>query len=325
VNDQISDKWESDMVAQWKTQYNDQQAAGTGFFTGADDKELPDPDGQLSNPTYEEQKTAGDHVSVFSEYRGFILDGGGFDAGGQNGHTGGHKRLSPARKEALLEVDHTPNLQYSPPGGVKTYFDSATRIWSREAGVHVYYVTDNSNLPAPPFVDGMTTTEFDQVAMTYLSAHRGTPGGPTSVDAALRRYFTHIIVLSSIPGPRSGALGFTYTEMDTSLKERRGIYINTAQIQIQANLWNAANPPAISTTEVGGVTIAHEVMHMVIAPNDATQWDSGEHRIGVPPEFEPTLMKSGAGFTKNHLREASVKIDMVTQLWIDLASNPALQ
>lgn len=63
-----------------------------------------DPDGPGPLP---EHKTEGDSLAVFQEYRGFILDGG-------PGHSGGHTRLSPARKEFLVEVDIMAGVTHMP-------------------------------------------------------------------------------------------------------------------------------------------------------------------------------------------------------------------
>ena len=49
-----------------------------------------------------EHKTAGDSLIVRQEYRGFVVDGGGYDWNGRNPHPGGHTRLSPVFKELLV-------------------------------------------------------------------------------------------------------------------------------------------------------------------------------------------------------------------------------
>jgi hypothetical protein len=108
-NDGIADTWERAAVGQWENQYRErvQPANVLSWFDPLDafgspmDDEQADPDGP--GPLVA-QKTEGDHIPVFDEYRGFILNGGGFD-GTKMKSTGGHLRLSPARKEALIEVD----------------------------------------------------------------------------------------------------------------------------------------------------------------------------------------------------------------------------
>lgn len=52
--------------------------------------------------------SVGDKFTVFQEYRGYILDGGGHDGTGANPHSRGQKRLSAAYKELLIEIEVMP-------------------------------------------------------------------------------------------------------------------------------------------------------------------------------------------------------------------------
>jgi hypothetical protein len=77
---------------------------------------------------------------------------------GDNGGTvvtqyegGGHIRLSPYRKEALLEIDHenTANLTGLPQTGLQTYFEYASELTidsTHGAEIYLYYIFDDTSL-----------------------------------------------------------------------------------------------------------------------------------------------------------------------------------
>ena len=114
--DGFADKWEIQMGQRWTTQYGlpaftDPQALAhfspTPVAGKYKDDEKADPDG--AGPLVPQAET-GDAHDIVEEYRGYILDGGGLNGAGTNGHAGGHIRLDPARKEILVEVDRGAGL-----------------------------------------------------------------------------------------------------------------------------------------------------------------------------------------------------------------------
>jgi hypothetical protein len=108
--DAMADLWEGAMLTEWRTQFGqplvtyEGRPQGVGDLSPLADGELQDPDGDGARP---EHAGPGDGLTVFQEYRGFILDGGRHR---QSEHPGGHRRLSAARKELLIEVSEMDNI-----------------------------------------------------------------------------------------------------------------------------------------------------------------------------------------------------------------------
>jgi len=219
--DRIADRWERDMVRVWNNQYGATETIGPAFFGkdaagNYDDKEERDPDSPPGNPAADTDggrnlpphKTQGDSLTVAQEYRGLVLDGGGFDGRGRGGHAGGHVRLSPVFKEYLWEVDimaqpDPPAPQYPTPRGgfvallnavAADYSDQtgatglpAPRATGRGAGIHVYWVIDDTSMihgvfGAPVNADRfaalyrhpLLSSEF--VHVLFVDDHRGRAG-----------------------------------------------------------------------------------------------------------------------------------------------------
>jgi hypothetical protein len=334
------------MVAEWNQQYGEHHFANAPwdacrFFTavyrwlpllpytettlGWDwvPHEPRDPDG--SGPLVP-QRTEGDRIPVFAEYRGFILDGGGFDGSGGNAHLGGHKRLSPARREVLLEVDREDVLAQLPPGGVRDYLNVAGRVWSHAqqgAGCYVYYILDDQNLPAHNFLPGDPLLGASGVyakQMAYLAQHRGStlPGAAGAPNTAIRRSFTHVVILSDVPAIHQLSNAWLYDERWGRAPGDRGIYLLTILTHARAGA------PGIGVTDqdYGGTSLAHEYMHMVIAPRrDGVTWDNGEHLVGNPGGN--SLMGDAA--TQANSQRTTVVVGATTQVEIDLQGNPALE
>lgn len=91
----IADAWLIAEGERWEEIHGELPVPG-GDFAPGDDTEPKEP-----------HETEGDGLTVFEEYRGFIL-GGGRDENGP--HEGGHRRLSPARKELLVHASMIPGL-----------------------------------------------------------------------------------------------------------------------------------------------------------------------------------------------------------------------
>jgi hypothetical protein len=329
-NDHIADVWERAMIEQWNSQYGAMEDVTDLSFFDPDgmgdfpDSEELDPDG---NGPLVDQATEGDHIPVDVEYRGFILDGGGFDAAGANAHPGGHKRLSPARKEALLEVDHDDpmNLPNLPAGGVTDYLEVGARVLSnpvhmgadvRGAGIYMYWVIDDDslapNFPAPPAVIGHE--EFrDNLEDNRGPAHVAMP--PAFLFDVARKYFTHLIIIGDAPAGYDVQSGWSYDEMHTMDTDKRGFYLHTDEIHDEAGAFMG-----VSDADYGGTALAHEFLHIVIDPGVvAMQWDGNEHFIGNPMGGE--VMDYPAA---HNVEEENIRIGDETQEEIDLAGNPAL-
>ena len=168
--DGIADIWERQKVQEWNQQYGTQHytedpGLSYRFFSyyrsfGFGCSNLPsgwvpnekrDPDGpNNADGGYDmpPHKREGDGLDVFQEYRGFILDGGGYDWEGENPHPGGHKRLSPALKELLVEVDIM--------GAGHTPMDVRVRAIDEDGKVYEKVVKP----PMPPLRDFETVMEY---------------------------------------------------------------------------------------------------------------------------------------------------------------------
>jgi len=105
----IGDVYERSQRQAWADQYHAGVTSGLPpdmFANEGGDFEKGDPDNvsdTLGSNRQTSHAAGGDGLSLFEEYRGYILDGG-------SGHLGGHLRLSFARKEMLLEVDTSASL-----------------------------------------------------------------------------------------------------------------------------------------------------------------------------------------------------------------------
>jgi hypothetical protein len=139
-SDGISDQWEENSVGEWNAQYGDSETMGNGFFTATDDKEKKDPDGSGALGAH---ATDGDALTVWEEYRGFVFDGPA-DWGG----TVGHKRLSPARKNLLVQVEHMGGFTgAATKAEVVGVMSSVKQIYLNSTGIQVDYATDGHDLP----------------------------------------------------------------------------------------------------------------------------------------------------------------------------------
>jgi hypothetical protein len=324
--DKLADRWERLMVDAWNRQYNSQVPRSLVFYDPADktkvDAEHQDPDG-LTGRLFA-HATPGDHIPIQVEYRGFILDGGG--DGGPKQHGGGHLRLSPARKEILLEVDHAPaqSLTNLPPGGISAYLDHTAQVWGNQftgAGVAVYYLIEDTELPAPPFNVGDDKHRLKGKLWQYMRQQRGsTTRLPAFVNRAFRRYLNHVIVLDSLPEgyppARALATGAGADIPGDGASDEIGVYFFTGSQQLVQYVQQTGIP----FEDHGGVVIAHELMHIVIQPKGAG-WLPNEHHV---------IDENGLMFQTprlRHMPNGSVQMVRIIELEanaIDLRSNPAL-
>jgi hypothetical protein len=158
-SDGISDQWEENAVTEWNAQYGESQTVGNGFFATSDDKEKTDPDGAGSLAAH---ATVGDSLTVMQEYRGFMFDGPA-DWGG----TVGYKRLSPARKNLLIEVENMGGFTGSATKAeVVSAMATLKAVYLSSTGAEVDYATDNNNAPYANFSSESAVT-------TYRTTHRG--------------------------------------------------------------------------------------------------------------------------------------------------------
>ena len=217
-NDGIADKWEYEMVDRWTNQYGvaglSLAASLNRFGPNGQDDEMLDPDGDRTQRLVEQAGT-GDAHTVWEEYRGYFLDGGGLDGNGQNGHAGGHIRLDPARKEILLEVDRVAVLNNVPGNGtleqkLKAILDGASKVFSnadRGAGIYLYYMFDEAAVAVP--------TEIQLDDGTALKNSRDTASARAAGIPNLATDFVHVLFVDKDLG---------YSAMTRDLKEldRRG-------------------------------------------------------------------------------------------------------
>lgn len=257
----------------------------------ADDPELRDPDG--GGPCVE-QASIGDGISLAEEYRGFILDCGGFDGSGQNGHPGGHRRLSAARKELLLELDRAEGIQVA-DGPIAVAVDEVCKSYSstdnvvvggkaligqsRGCGVCMYYVWDQTTLQVPPSVfqtDGELPRYFEQTRHPLPS---------------LRRHFLHVLLFKD--RPENWRQGGAFDRKVPPVQQ--GAFAFLQGITVAHSRW----------------LVAHEIMHLIIAPRfvpldpkvgppTGWGWDDGEHHYD--PSGDGRFFHKGLGYrvTWNH-------------------------
>jgi len=239
--DEIADKWERGEVLKWNAQYGPgfTYPVGTGVFGGDLDDPDPeeiDPDGATDalgfywpgllemarGVPYEVGGHAsyGDGRTVREEYRGYILDGGGFDWDGANAHPGGHTRLSPVYKELLVEVDATSNAL--DVGGfaatsvrrlvIGGWMDRVAREASKRsdgAGFRMYYVLDDLHIPRP-------TPDLGFVDPADLRAHL------TTNRRLILSSFTHLELVHEL-GAWTVATGAAYPDRQAAYAVGRAL------------------------------------------------------------------------------------------------------
>ena len=262
--DWLQDGWEEGSVAEFSAQ------TGIGFtvpildvfsgYTNPTD-ELHDPDHNNADGgrNLGTHKTPGDSLTAWQEYRGFILDGGGFDGAGNNGHAGGHKRLSPAYKELLIELDAMPqaNVANMPTAAeLKTVMETVSKGFNNltnGAGIRLYWVVDEPS-------STHSIIGSDSVATQYARTHRNTQQLAEFVHLILSDNFTHE------PG-----YGVTF--------EQRGF---------AGGSWCFPNRirticTADNFLKYMANNIAHELSHAIIEADNKPGFDKEEHETNSDP------------------------------------------
>jgi hypothetical protein len=219
----------------------------------------------------EQHETKGDALTVLTEYRGFILDGGGVKADGTGAHGGGHLRLSAARKEVLLEVDVDAGI----PGGaleknggqgftLRSALDASGRLLIRDGGVALYWLIDEDAVAQPPgaFADANAVADF-------LRSHRE---GDAVEKKGLQRMTTHVMLFGA--GNVVGEASFWSLDEDFSrgaTPAERPLHRGTVGFLVQAKA--AAQEREAPVDEYFALTLTHEVVHLLIDPPDVEPWE----------------------------------------------------
>ena len=134
----IADTWLISEGERWETLHPEIDVPG-GDFAPADDTEPKDPNA-------DQDIEPGDGLTVFEEYRGFILDGGRDETGP---HTGGHRRLSAARKEYLVHVSMIPGLPAA--GKADSFMPGVAELYNHPqhgVDVDIHWIVTEQGYPA---------------------------------------------------------------------------------------------------------------------------------------------------------------------------------
>ena len=312
--DKIADKWEQAMYARGLVQYNEIRNFTLAQFSPNDDKEAADPDG--TGPLVS-QAEEGDAHTVLEEYRGYILDGGGFDGAGANGFTGGHIRLDPNRKEILLEVDEAATLNNVPAGGLPWVLNGASKVFSnatRGAGIYMYYLTDEVGLDLL-----RADVDDDAKRMAALQASRDTANARTTGIPNLTSDFIHLLIVDDSGAGNTGAVTYDLP----GVLAKRGSFLSVT------NMFDTQAAFGLDTAKFDErmmTTTAHEITHLLFERTDGP-FNASEHTKDpngngmVDAEDETDLMYQ---FTKRGNRElATVKFFPVVQIELKVKSNQA--
>ena len=258
AGDGLADKWELEMGARWNAQYGVTLTAAqrlAGFAPGMD-AEVADPDhvGPGRDRLVDQAET-GDAHTILEEYRGYVLDGGGLDGAGQNGHTGGHIRLDPARKEILVEVDRAAVVNNIPAGGLGAVMEGASGVFSnaRGAGIYMYYLFDELTLNLPKAdVDEPAERRAAWKASRDTVAARA-PGGTPN----LKTDFFHFLFVdeNGMTGGTGGVSNDTAAD-----RHERGSMIAVSDMKTAAGT-AGLNPAKFD--EFLMTTAAHEITHLL--------------------------------------------------------------
>jgi hypothetical protein len=256
--DGLADTWERVQIAEWNQQYGYSHPVNDlTFVSPTSDWEMADPDrnntdGGTDLPAH---KTVGDSLTGLQEYRGFILDGG-------NGHAGGHKRLSTARKELLVEVDIMDGVTHMPTeSGIRGIMDIVSAGFNDAtdgAGIALYYVIDER--AARPHQTWIASTQSKNIGdwNNWMDSHCH----QTSGNANTLAEFVYLGFLDLIDPPPTGGLASTCGA--SVFVERK--YAQAASANDLANLSNWI-----------AHTAAHELTHCIIDTAGANGFDADEH------------------------------------------------
>jgi hypothetical protein len=216
--DFIADSWEQAAVQSWNLQYGPEPPvpADQHFFANLDDKEERDPDGAGPLGTH---AAVGDGYAVFAEYRGF--------AGTDSSDANKHARLSPVRKELLIEIDimeQQPEQAGGATTGVTTS-KSESMIWYEDAGW------------TPGALVGMKVNPDTAQNLRFVimsnTADTLTVYGDMSVAGPLAQQTTFQIARTQPPAPGT---------IDTVMGSVALAYLNTAGVKLHWIIDDTSGP-----------------------------------------------------------------------------------
>jgi PA14 domain/Calx-beta domain len=329
--DKLADKWEVLMARRQATQIGDAPYTLTQSlaFTLTDDGDEIDPDGPQG--PLKTQYEWGDAHTVLEEYRGYILDGGGYDGKGLNGHAGGHIRLDPARKEVLVEVDRITVINNIPKDGLPAVLNATTKIFSHAthgAGIYMYYVLDEVlNLTEPQL-----NTKLKQQGV--LEDSRDTPSARNPEPANLRSDFLHHLVIDtgvkiSDKKSESGAHAFDESAQNPLLQRGAVTAISEMKAAYDSKSVLLGKPEFFDWV---ATTFAHEYLHLLLAPLRGRAgdwvWDESEHisdsnANGTPrEEADESDLMYGAGLRRSRVDLSTCTIQKLVQENLQTAKAP---
>lgn len=305
--DGLQDGWEEQSVAEFAAQFNVvfTDPALTVFsgetHTDSDENEDPDMANADGGRNLGTHKSRGDSLTPFQEYRGFILDGGGFDGAGLNGHAGGHKRLSPALKELLVEVDTMPkaNVVNMPTAArLKTIMEGVAKGFSDKdsgAGIRTYWVVDEPSAAHKAFTG--TKDEADAAIRKWMGDHR---------NKSQLGEFVH--------------LGFVGTHPTNN-------YGGYSSEGLGAVIFTGNNP---GTSNVGySQLVTHELTHTLLNTIDEHGFNGGEHMDDPDPSDPPKGPKDAIyimhEYDGNHTLNNSIVFHDLELAQIDLTSKESVE
>ena len=166
-DDDIADKWEADEIGKtqqdgtikggiWAGQYGQDEDDARRTLLGLssfDCKWTPSDLEPKDTRAYTDSaqaphKEIGDGISLWEEYRGYILDGGW---NGGTFHQGGYGRLSPVSKELLVEVDAMAGVtNITGRSSVAVWMNFVSLGMAKKdhgTGIRLYYVIDQMDCP----------------------------------------------------------------------------------------------------------------------------------------------------------------------------------
>jgi hypothetical protein len=196
----------------------------------------------------------GDGITCWGEYRGYILDCGGADLNGENPHPGGHKRLSPARKDYLIELDRMQGVDHMPPPAeLVSHLNQCSALYGSALngiGVYMYFALDEDDLDHNEFADSSTL-------WTYAAFHRN--------DDWLHQ-FCHAILADCVTDPdQGGLLGITLGGAGGPFY----VFVDTVA--------NIASLRGVPFGQHFRSTFCHEATHSVLDTDRANGFDGWEH------------------------------------------------
>jgi hypothetical protein len=265
--DGIADIYERQQIDEWNQQFGENLDPEDLTFFGPDrdpadafideDKELRDPDGTPSTgPNLPPHKTSGDGLLVFEEYRGQVLDGGSDFEGG------GHKRLSFARKELLIEVDVMGGVTHMPNRpGIMNLMNETGELFigpERGAAVWLYFAIDDENLPHRSFpsrAGGTDTTLLRRYTRQYKSL----------------LHYRQLLLAGEVTDPAAsqrGGMGLRHGRFSSATSM---VFVD----QLFARNLQRSTPTPFSTLLI--YLVSHELVHSLIDPHGANGFDIGDH------------------------------------------------